>query len=184
MKRSISFLSLIVLFFMSCEGPTGPEGPPGPQGQDGIDGFNIVGSVLEIETDFNPSNDYLVRFEFPPDEVEVLESDIVLVYLLWDVTEDSNGDPLPIWRLLPQNVFFDNGTVLQYNYDNTFLDVQIFLEGSVDLSTLGNEWTQDQIFRIVVVPADFVNNARIDIDYSDYYEVVRTFKLEDSHLKK
>ena len=53
MRKTIIFLSLIIL---SCEGPVGPPGPPGFDGLDGLDGVNILGQVLEIEGTFDAGN--------------------------------------------------------------------------------------------------------------------------------
>jgi len=180
---SIFFCSLLLLAVFACEGPIGPEGPPGapgPQGPKGDPGVNILGAVFEVETDFNAANSYAAGFTFPADEIEVFESDIVLVYLLWDVT--NNGEA--IWRPLPQTVFHEVGT-FQYNYDFTFFDVNFFLDAAegYDFSALGNEYTQDQLFRVVIVPADFVEaNGRYD--FSDYEKTVQRFGLDDSSVKR
>ncbi len=182
MKKLFLFLLLPLTYcFSACEGPIGPQGAPGQNGDNGV---NILGSVFELEGDFTADNDFAFGFDFPPDEIEVFESDVVLVYILWDVGEDSNGEALPIWRLIPQTVFLENGS-FQYNYDHTFLDVNIFLDGFYDFTTLGAEWTQAQLFRVVILPADFINpNARIKVDYSNYDKVISTFKLDDTHVKK
>jgi hypothetical protein len=63
------------------------EGEPGPPGRDGSDGESLLGSVFEIEGDFTPENDYSLYFEFP-ESLIVYESDIVLVYILWEQVED------------------------------------------------------------------------------------------------
>ena len=152
-----AFLTLIIL---SCEGPTGPPGPPGFDGIDGADGINLLGQVLEIAGTFNAGNGYSLFYEFPQ-TVEVFESDVVLVYILWDVAEDGNGEPLDIWRLLPQTRILDQG-LLQYNYDFTFLDVSVFLESDFDLGTLTPEYTDNQVFRIAIVPAEFAQSAKMD----------------------
>ncbi|MGB5371228.1 MAG: collagen-like protein, partial [Flavobacteriaceae bacterium] len=92
-KATLIFGAFLTLFFISCEGPQGPpgfDGFDGIDGQDGQDGINILGKVIDIEGDFTPENDYSIFFEFPQ-TVEVFETDVVLVYLLWDQTSDSNG---------------------------------------------------------------------------------------------
>ena len=99
-----------------------------------------------------PENEYLLDYTFPT-TVEVLETDIVLVYILWDQTEDDNGVPVDIWRLLPQTRLLDQG-ILQYNFDHTFFDVNIFLEANFDLGTLAAGDTDNQIFRVAIIPAD------------------------------
>jgi hypothetical protein len=186
MKKTVLPLFFAFLYVLvACEGPVGPEGIPGPQGPPGEDGEGgLIGSVFEVEGDFNAGNEYGFGFEFPSDEIEVFESDAVLIYISWDQIEVTDEPPINIWRLLPQTVFLEGGA-LQYNYDHTFTDVNIFLDGTIDFSTLGDEYTQNQLFRIVIIPAGFIDpNARMDIDYSNYEEVIHTFGLDDSNVKR
>jgi len=147
----------------------------GIPGKDGLDGDSILGTVFEIEGDFTPANEWMLYFKFP-NTIEVFESDVVLVYILWE-----QADNLDVWRLLPQTVVLTEG-ILQYNYDFTLADVQIFLDGSLDLNTLlPAEW-QDQIFRIVVLPADFaINNS---LDGSNYNLVVKSLSLDRKVVEK
>ncbi len=161
MKSTVQIAGIFLLALLfSCEGPAGPPGLDGRDGLDGLDGLNILGQVYEVEGDFNSSNNYSLLSTFPQ-TIEVFESDVVLVFLLWDQTEDGNGDPVDIWRLLPQTRLIDQG-ILQYNYDHTFLDVNIFLEADFDLATLQPGDTENQVFRIAVMPADFADAANID----------------------
>lgn len=166
MKRFTTIFSLIALIgFQACEGPVGPQGPIGPQGEDGI---TIVGEAFEVEVDFTAANDYKEIYEFDP---EIYDSDVVLIYIQW---EQDNGTP--IWRPLPQTVFFQEG-VLMYNYDFTRFDFSVFLDGPLDYSLLGDDWTQNQLFRVVIVPADFSTTARID--YADYDAVTKMLGIEE-----
>ncbi len=161
-KISIVLGIFLSLFIMSCEGPIGPPGFDGFDGLDGLDGqdgVNILGTVIDIEGDFI-ADDYSIFYEFPQ-TVEVFENDVVLIYLLWGQTEDSNGEAVDIWRLLPQTRILDQG-LLQYNYDFTFFDVNIFLEADFDLSTLQAGDTDNQVFRIAVLPAELLAGSRLD----------------------
>lgn len=177
----ILFAAVVTLALFSCEGPVGPPGPPGFDGLDGQDGINILGTVLEIQGTFEPSNDYSIFYEFPS-SVEVFESDAVLVYLLWDQVDDANGgDPIDVWRLLPQTRILDQG-LLQYNYDHTFLDVNIFLESDFDLTELQPGDTDDQVFRIVVVPAEFAKDTTIDL--TNFNEVMTNLELNVNDIQK
>ena len=47
-----------------------------------------------------------------------------------------------------------------------------FLDGNFNLNTLGSEWTQNQIFRIAVVPAEFgdASLSMEDIEQSESFE--------------
>jgi len=163
MKRILTLISVFALLFTACEGD---PGPPGFDGLDGLDGGLIVSQAFEIELDFTTEND----FSFvEPYGFEVLPTDVTLVYIEWEV---DNGEP--IWRLLPQNVFFDDNSVLVYNFDFTQDDVRFFLDGTTDLNTLDTVWTQNQVFRVAVVPADNVGR----IDYSDINTVMELYDIE------
>lgn len=181
MKKVQSTLGiLLALLILACEGPAGPPGPPGFDGIDGADGVNILGQVLEIEGDFTPENNYSILYEFP-NTVEVFESDVVLVYLLWDQTEDGNGDPVDIWRLLPQTRILNQG-LLQYNFDHTFFDVSLFLEADFDLGTLAPGDTDNQVFRIAVLPADFAQGAKLD--QTNLAAVMQTLNVSEKDIKR
>lgn len=162
MRKITAVLALVGLFaFQACEGPEGPQGPPGENG------VNIVGTTYEVEIDFTEENNYSDLFEFPAANVE---SDVILVYRLAGVDEGRD-----IWTMLPQNFFFNEG-VLIYNFDFTLEDFSIFLDGPIDFNLLGADWTDGQIFRVVVVPSDFPD-ARID--YSDYEGTMKMLNIEE-----
>ncbi|MDR8389556.1 collagen-like protein [Aliifodinibius sp. S!AR15-10] len=157
MKMPALLLPISFLFLTSCivkEGPVGPRGPEGPQGPVGP-----VGQGFEVQTSFNRSNDYSQIFAFP-NNAEVLPTDIVMVYLLWEVDSDTGND---VWQPMPVSVFFDDGE-LQYGFDHTLADVQLFLTGDTNLEAVGPEYTQDQIFRIAILPVDYLQNNKIDIN--------------------
>jgi len=139
MKKLVSLLSVVL--FMSCVVE---------EGIDGRDGGLIVSSAFEIVVDFNPSNNYEI---VEPYGFDVFEYDVTLVYILW---ETDNGQD--VWRLLPQSAIFVGGATLTYNFDFTQTDVKLFLEGTANFDNLSAVWTQDVVFRIVVVPADNVSN--------------------------
>lgn len=155
MKTKISILSILFILITACEGDPGPQGPPG---------VNILGQVFEVTVDFSPANNYQVLVELPQD-IEVFESDVVMVYLLETEISDSSG-PIDVWTPLPQSFFFDNGSELVYNFNHTFLDVSLFLDGNTNLDTIPFEFIDDKEFRIAILPADFANNPNVDLyDY-------------------
>lgn len=160
MKRLFSLFTVFALLFIACEGPQGPPGFDGLDGLDGLDGTIIASSAFEIEIDFNADNnyEYIEAYGF-----EVLPSDVTLVYILW---ETDNGQD--IWRLMAQTTYLNDDSTLVYNFDFTQDDVRFFLDGTADFSTLDDVWTQDQVFRVVVVPADNVDG----IDVTDINAVL------------
>ncbi len=158
MKKLINLgFLLFIITLISCEGPMGPPGVPGN------DGDSLIGTIFEYQGDFRKENNYELFFDFPGD-FEIYDTDVVLVYILWDVI-DVNGVATDLWRLLPQTVVLDDG-VLQYNFDYTVLDVRFFLEGTTDFNNLLPGETDNQVFRIAVLPADFI--AKKSIDINDY----------------
>jgi hypothetical protein len=165
-------------------GPPGPQGPQGPQGPAGMPGGGELSLLFDIEGTFDEENEYTLFFEFPTDRIEVFETDVVLVYLQWDAFMDNNNNPVPIWRLLPQTIFQDAG-LIQYNFDHTFIDVSIFLEAQFNRANLGPEWTDNQVFRVVIVPAAHAGGkTAAPVDYSNYEEVIRYLQVSDKKVPK
>lgn len=99
------------------------------------------------------------------------------MYRLFDVI---NGQDL--WRQLPQAVYLTQGE-LDYNFDFTRNDINLFLESNFDLATLGANWTQNQVFRVVIVPGYFSNKNNKTVDFNDYNAVVKAFNIKDNQIK-
>ncbi|EMY81882.1 hypothetical protein pgond44_05045 [Psychroflexus gondwanensis ACAM 44] len=161
--KKISYLLIVLLSLIACEGDRGPQGPQG------IDGGVILGNVYEINRDLLPQNNYSTVFEFPLD-IEVFESDVVLVYLLEEVVNDEGG-PASVWTPLPQSFFFDDGNQVVYTYNHTYFDVNIFLDGNVNLDTVPDEFIFNKTFRIAIIPAEFAEN---NPNLNSYESVMQT----------
>lgn len=171
MKKLVALLAFIGVGLMtSCSRPAGPPGPPGPPGAPGT---NIEAEVFEVTRSFGPNNGFSALIPLNP---PIFASDVVLVYLLWEV---DGGEP--VWRLMPQTVQLEEGDLI-YNFDFTRFDVSIFLQ-SLDfpLNILGPQWTQGQTFRIVLIPG-FFGQARID--YSNYDAVMAMLGLTEEDVKQ
>jgi len=148
-------LLFFVIVIISCEGTVGPPGPPGPQGVPGEDGAGgLIGQVIEVEADLNAATNFEYFVELPSD-IEVYESDVVVVYRLMEVF-----DGLDVWEPLPQTIF-RNDDILLYAFDYTLFDVRLFLDGTVDFNKLDPNDTDDLIFRIAVIPADFAQSVNL-----------------------
>lgn len=180
MKRLFS-LGLVACFLLtSCSsdepGPRGPEGPPGPPGGEGG-----MGTIFEIEGDLVNDNDYSL-FAIYSDftDVEVTEHHVVQVYLLAGQEDGSDGIPVDIWRALPQTYYVEGGTVT-YNYDFTFFDVNIFLDSNLELGSLGSEFTDAQVFRVAIIPAEMAEDHNININ--NYQEVMRTLEIQEQSIQ-
>lgn len=170
MKNLIVLLiSATMVVFNSCSGPVGPPGPVGPRGPAGEDG--LLAEVFEVNANFNSGNNYSAFYELNP---PIFDSDMLMVYILWNFFENE-----PIWRPLPLNQFLPEG-ILQYDYNFTRNDFEIYMGGNIPLSDIGSEFTMNQVFRIVIIPGFLLDN--ID-DINDYEEVSRVLNIEEDHFK-
>lgn len=180
MKKVFTLMFLSVFALTSCSndgavGPPGPAGPMGPQGPVGEDGF---GQVIDVTGDFTAANNYELFVDFNELGIEVFESDAVLVYLKTGEDGEAEGAPVEVFRILPQTYYVEGGE-LQYNYDFTYFDVAIFLDGTVDFSTLDASYTDDQVFRIVILPAEFAATA----DVSSMRAVLKGMDIQQNDIK-
>ena len=167
MKKIFYLFTIISVSLASCTGDEGPQGPEGPPG------INILGQTFGDLTprDFSYDDEFNLYTHFLeiPQSVEVLDSDAILAYRL----EVING--VETWNLIPKSIFLDNGNIIQYSLNHTSQDVELLITGNFDLSTLEDEFTQDQYFKFIVIPSDYVNESAID--FSNYQEVMEALDL-------
>src|SRR5690554_962303 len=182
--KSVLSMAMVALFILTgCSsdepGPRGPEGPPGPQGPPGE---GEIATIFEIEGDFTPDNDFSLFATYSDfTDVEVYESDVVQVYLLAGQDDSNSGAPIDIWRALPNTYYVPGGTVM-YNYDYTFFDVNIFLDSDLELESLGPEYTDNQVYRVAIIPAQVYEVQSIDL--RNFNEVMSTLKIQESQSQK
>ena len=153
MKPFAIFTAFLLL--LGCTGPEGPIGPPGP---------TLFSQVFEFEVDFTSSNNYEAYIEFPQ-EIEVFEADLVLVFLAYETT-DSNLGVQYVWRPLPQTIFTSFG-LLQYQYDHTFSDMRVFVEADYSLTSANEADLLNQRFKVGVVPAAYAKEVQGLTDLTD-----------------
>lgn len=158
MKSSIRHFSiskttvLLTLFFLAgCQGPAGPTGPEGPAGPE------IIPTSFEFEADLVQGNSF-ETFADIPSQIDVLDSDIMLAYVLEDYIEE---DDLDVWRQLPLTDFTANGTRL-LTFDYTQVDIRIFLDADYTLGA-GDEFN-NLLIRAVHIPAGFISGNKIKVE--------------------
>jgi len=190
MKKATLLLgAFLTLFLISCEGPQGPpgfdgfdgrDGAQGPAGEDGIQGqvFEIDGVDFVYDVNSNLQS-ALINFGDNTD-FEVFESDAVLVYRFDGEIELDDGSFANAWSLIPQNFFVDGGTI-QYTMAHNFIDVELFIDGNFDLSNLDPDFTQNQFFRVVIVPSVFLTSK---IDKSNIGSIMRSLGVTEENVKK
>lgn len=172
--KKILFAIFGTLVLTACSGDRGPVGPPGPQGP------YVVGTVFEIaNVNFNPANEFSFLgnfYDYIPSNIEIFQSDVVLIYLNEGVASGND-----IWSPLPQTFYFPSGGTVQYNFNHTDVDFEIYLQGNVDLFTLPPSFTQNQIFRIAILPAEFAMDPSIDI--TNYDSVISALQASDPEFE-
>ncbi|PZD79447.1 collagen-like protein [Mesonia sp. K7] len=156
--KNIFILLFIATGLWACEGDPGPIGPQGPQGEPGL-----LGTTFEATVDFiyEPQPNLYSTLVDIPTSIDVFPSDAVLVYRL-EIAQGTNG-PIDTWSLIPQNFFVNQGTI-QYVYNHTDIDVELLIDGNFDLSNLDTGFTQDQVFRFVVLPSDYLQDPNFNFE--------------------
>lgn len=155
---ALSFSIIAALLFTNCEGPEGPIGPVGPAGPETLPTI-FERSNLTFTPNTNPDLDYTIIVDIPS-SIDVLLQDAILVYRL------AENDPQagPVWQLLPQNFFLNDGT-FQYNFDHSSVDVSLFIDSNFDLNTAIDDRVPNllanQTFRFVVIPSVVTSNENI-----------------------
>ena len=184
-KFSTILGAVIVFVFAACEGP---QGPPGFDGLDGLDGApgapGIQGQVVEVEgVDFGydaEANLFSTLITFSDvTNFEVFESDAVLVYRHDGVIDLSDGSTADAWTQIPQNYSLPGGTI-QYVFSHTFVDLELFIDGNFDLSTLSTDFTDNQLFRIVFIPSEYAQSP--DFDASSIDSVMSKLQINEGQV--
>jgi hypothetical protein len=139
---------------------------------------DTISEVFEVTRNFTNANNYSTIVAYPH---SIYSSDMILVYLLDDVV---NGDK--IWRQMPQTYYLNGLGELDYNFDFTKYDTKIFLDSSFNLNDLPASWSQNQTFRIVIVPGFFVNKSSVPTASlpMDYQSVVSRYNIKESQIQK
>ena len=187
MKTLLTIFGLgLILTFSSCfiggdEGPVGPQGPRGPQGADGLDGLDGLDGEEAYVFDFSNVSftgpEYRVVLDYANDFV-ALDTDVTLVYFDWS----GPGDEDIIWRALPQTIITDDG-LLQYNYDFTIYDVQLFLDAQFPLDMLTAGDTDNWNVRVVVVPGQYWSGGGRN-GVPAYSDLQKDFNLPEASLSR
>lgn len=137
---------------------------------------DTIAEVFEIRNvNFNAVGEYGIFYDLIP---QIYTSDMILVYRL---SGNSGGND--VWKQLPDTVLFEDGTWLDYNFDFTVNDINIYMNGNFDLS-LEPAFTNNQLFRVVIIPGYLSNKSASasSVDLSDYNAVVRAYGIDDTKI--
>lgn len=140
---------------------------------------DTIGQTFEIgNVDFFTNDGFSAAVNvIVPNTIQVFESDVPLVFVLDPDATAANG--VDVFEPLPRTFFFDNGGFAQYRFNFIFdeatsiFDLDIILE-SDDFDALSTGFTQNQVFRIVIVPSEFAQNN----DTSNLGDVLSQLNLD------
>lgn len=157
MRKIFTLLCLTTILFSSCTSDDDTD-------------FDTIGKTFEFTMSFNSGNNFGDRFFFPEN---IIDSDVVLVY-----RRENINNNLDVWEPLPTVTLFLNDTAdtsVQYRFNFTLGDVDIVLESN-NPDLVPADLTNNQLFRVVVVPSNFAQNSKID--FSDFNAVQSALKLQ------
>ncbi|ADV50151.1 dihydrolipoamide dehydrogenase [Cellulophaga algicola DSM 14237] len=184
MKKAIQLLGMFsIVLFVSCSGSDGLNGERGFDGADGEDGINArVFEVDNVNLIYNANNNIydetLTFIDYT--SFEVLPEDAILVYRFDSNITFNDGVVQDNWSLIPQSFFLDGGTI-QYTNTHTARDTQIFLDGNFDLSGISTDFTDNQLFRIVILPGNFLSSK---LDKSNMSAVLNAINVEEESIAR
>lgn len=163
---TIMMVAMISLVAVSCDDRNDTE----------VVGDGDTYAVMkDISASFNAANGYTASESFT-----INPTDVVLAY------RNVSTNSTPVWQPIPKTYYLDNlGTVtgreLDYNYDFTSQDIQIYTEANFDQAVMTpaetSTYLTNQRFRIVLVPASQGKNA--NVDYNDYESVIKYYNIKD-----
>ena len=135
---------------------------------------DTISEVFEVTRSFTSTNGYSSLISFPH---TIYPSDMVLCYRLDAVVNGTD-----VWKLMPQTYYFNDGTLdFRYDFDFTQYDINIFMEG-FNLATVSSSYRNNQVFRVVIIPANFINKTSINTQ--DYNAIVKALKIDESKILK
>lgn len=163
MKKYLSFLLLAIFGFvaLSCNNDRDVDN----------DTYSVVYDVTES---FTAANNYEVLKTF---NNPLYNEDVILVY------RRSSTSGTPVWQQIPRTLFLTEGE-LDYDFDFSANDVLLKAGGTIVFAnqnqTFNSTYLQNQVFRIVIVPA---SAGKAAVDYSNYNEVIKFFNIDDTKVK-
>ena len=138
--------------------------------------YTVKAEVFELSNvDFDPSNQFSILYNLGTAPLQ--PADMILVYRLRNVLEGRD-----IWELIPRTYYFANEQELDYDYNFTRNDIELYLSFTDGLNMAAiPEFTQNQVFRIMIIPG-WDNTARLD--KTDYEAVANRYGISESNIKK
>lgn len=142
-----------------------------------VEDNDTYATAYDISPTFTRSSSILYQFS---DEFNdpLVESDVVLIYMQTDTTNNS-----PVWKLLPYTFYVNNlnNDEVEYTFDFSKFDIQINVNSTPTLNLDANPtYYAGKRFRVVVVPA---KTGKSSLDHNDYNAVIKYYGIDESKIK-
>lgn len=160
---SIFMLALLSLVVFSCKD----------------EDYDTYSKAFDISATFTMMNgDPQLYGHYRQLPVNLIEGDVMLVYRM--VENSSSG---PVWQQIPRTLYLSGGDELDYDFDFTSTDVQLYANGNYNLASRP-AYLSGQVFRIVMVPASAISGrSSAGVNLSDYNAVVKYYNIDESKIK-
>lgn len=165
MKKLFSFLMIAFLGMIAISCVDRIDDPVNDQ-----DTYSVAYDLNNVSFTNNSTTGYTISRTF---NNPLYNGDVVLVYRMDGTT--TNGSP--IWQQIPRTLYLNQGE-LDYDFDFSKNDVQIYAGGTYDLATTP-QYINNQTFRVVIVPA-----STGKVDYSNYEAVASMLGITEKDIKK
>lgn len=125
---------------------------------------------------FTAANDFSYAQNFAK---PMLPQDYVVIYRY----KGNNSAGKPVWEPIPKTIYLNNNREVDYDYDFSVNGISIFLQGTFDVTTTP-EFSLNQKFRVVLIPAEYGNKNQTDIRKLSYDEVIQRYNIDDTKPAK
>lgn len=133
---------------------------------------DTIGETFDVgNVNFFPDQDGIYAATVPLDPA-IFDSDVILVYRQSGLSAGN-----PVWDLMPNAYYLPEGE-LNYSADFSVNEVVLYVSAEFPLET-NPQFTQNQRFRIVIVPSDFSDT----VNTNDYNAVMSALDKSENDVQ-
>ncbi len=137
------------------------------------DTYPVVLDIANVNFTNSPQFGYNISRSFTK---PLFNEDVVLIY-----RKAGSDNGATVWQSIPRSIYIDATKRFDYDFDFSKNDIKIYAAGNYDISA-NPEFLNNQTFRVVLVPAT-PGGKNANVDYSNYNNVIKYFKIDDTKVK-